>query len=116
MTVQTFVANGDMVILSRADYERLVERAEALDDLRVFDESEAADEEAFPAEFAKALLETDCPLRVWRKYRGLTQAQLAKVAHVRQGTISGIEKGASPKLATARTLAEALRCDIDDLF
>ena len=50
-------------------------------DLRAYDRSKAAlaagEDELIPAEYVKRMLAGERPLRVWRDYRGLTQAALA---------------------------------------
>ena len=76
-----------------------------------------AGEETYPLEFVEKLIETDSKLREWRKYRGMTQVQLAEKAAISQGAIATIERGKrTPNMATARRLALTLQCDIDDLF
>jgi DNA-binding XRE family transcriptional regulator len=76
-----------------------------------------AGEETFPDDFVGRLIETDCPLREWRKYREMTQAKLAVASGLTQSAIAQIETGKrNPTVETARKFANALRCDIDDLF
>lgn len=78
---------------------------------------ESGDEETFPAAFVNRLLESDCPIREWRKYRGLTQTELADAAGTSQAAIALIENGKrNPTIETARKCADALGCDLDDLF
>ncbi len=116
--------NGDeMATLPRAELERLSALAEEAEDVRAFDEAtaalEAGEDELLPADFARVLLETDSPLREWRKYRGLTQAGLSGASGVRQATISDLERKGSagePAYKTVRALATALGVDPEDLF
>jgi DNA-binding XRE family transcriptional regulator len=76
-----------------------------------------AGEETFPDDFVDRLIDTDSPLREWRKYRTMTQAELATVSGLSQGAIAQIETGKrNPTVETARKIANALNCDIDDLF
>ena len=78
---------------------------------------ESGEEETFPDEFVGRLIDTDCPMREWRKYRGLTQAELARATSTTQAAIALIESGKrNPTIETARKFADALKCDIDDLF
>lgn len=51
-----------------------------------------------------------------RKELGLTQTQLAKASGVTQQTISEVESGRIPRLATACAIAAALSVTIEDLF
>ena len=78
---------------------------------------ESGEEETFPDDFVGRLIETDYPMREWRLYRGLTQAELAKAAGTSQAAIALIESGKrNPTIETARKFADALGCEIDDLF
>ncbi len=117
--LQTFKATGDMVIVPREEYDALISRLENEEDERDFSEAIAeinAGAELLDGDFVGRLLETDCPLREWRIYRGLSQTKLAEAAGVRQATISAIEKGSVPRINNARRIADALDCDLDDLF
>ena len=76
-----------------------------------------AGEETFPDDFVCRLIETDSPLREWRKYRGMTQVELAAASGLTQAAIAQIETAKrNPTVETARKFADALNCDIDDLF
>ena len=76
-----------------------------------------AGEETFPDDFVGRLIETDSPLREWRKYRGMTQVELAAESGLTQAAIAQIETAKrNPTVETARKFADALNCDIDDLF
>ncbi len=116
---QTIKATGDMVILPRKEYEALLKDREDADDIRAFDDGVAeidAGAELLPGDFVEKLLVTNSRVREWRNYRRISQTALAEAAGVRQATISAIEKGSMPKVDTARNIAEALDCDLDDLF
>jgi DNA-binding XRE family transcriptional regulator len=103
-----------------ADYKSLLAVSVGTDDRRTFREiMEAIDagEETFPDEFVGRLIDTDSVLREWRKYRGMTQVKLATASGLSQGAIAQIETGKrNPTVETARKIADALNCDIDDLF
>ncbi|HET8630258.1 MAG TPA: hypothetical protein VFL91_22800 [Thermomicrobiales bacterium] len=51
--------NRVKVVLDLADYQRLLEALEELDDLRAYDESVAANDEAIPLEQALAEIERE---------------------------------------------------------
>ena len=108
-------------ILPIGDYNRLMSVATAtakeMDYFETLAAIKSGKEETFPAEFVGQLLETDSPLREWRKYRGMTQTDLATASGLSQGAIAQIETGKrNPTVDTARKFANALNCDIDDLF
>jgi len=102
------------------DFDRLVQAAEDLDDMEGIEEIRAAvqnGQETFPLEFVEALIDTDSRLREWRKFRGMSQAKLGEAAELSQAAVTQIETGKrKPNIDTARKLADALQCDIDDLF
>jgi transcriptional regulator with XRE-family HTH domain len=53
----------------------------------------------------------------WRKKNGLTQSELAEKCHTTQQTIAKIEQGVvDPKLSTLEKIADALGCEVTDLF
>ena len=56
-------------------------------------------------------------LRAWRRYRGLTQEQLAERAGISHSTVSRVENGESDLTrTTAAPLAAALKIRTADLF
>lgn len=53
----------------------------------------------------------------WRKKKGLTQGELADKCKTTQQTIAKIEQGmVDPKLSTLQKIADALECELVDLF
>jgi DNA-binding XRE family transcriptional regulator len=102
---------GELVVIPRADYDALVARAAESDEdsmtARVIARTNG--EEAFPESLWEAIEEGAHPVEVFRRYRGLTQAQLSKASKVSQGFISELEKnGKTPSLATLQKLSRAL--------
>ena len=74
-------------------------------------------EEAWPSQVADDLFDgVDHPLRIIRKYRGLTAVQLAEKAGVSQAYISEIETGKKDgSVSLLIRLADILEVDLDDL-
>lgn len=55
-------------------------------------------------------------LKERREAQGLSQIQVARAAGITEKAVRQIEKGqVSPRLSTARALATALGCSIDEL-
>jgi mRNA interferase RelE/StbE len=103
-----------------SEYDRLQAAAEDLADLQNFDRAKAAlaagEEELVPAEFVNRLLNGERTLRVYRDWRGLTQAALAAKAGVNRVTVAEIETGRKQgSVTTLRALADALNVALDDL-
>ena len=116
-----FVEGIEFAVLPANDFKKMEQRLEDIGD--EIDAAEAmaaieAGEETLPDDMVKRMsIDRENPLRVWREYRRMTQPVLAQKAGVSQGRISELEKtGKAPTLDVARRIAEAMKCDIDDLF
>ena len=121
MTAQIVEIAGEKIaMLPIADYKRLLELAEEQDDIAAAkraEERRLAGEEYVPFELVNAIIDGEIALRVWRKYRGLTQDKLAAMTKVRKSAISELETGkAQGKPATWRALADALDVSVDDIL
>ncbi|MGA2581637.1 MAG: helix-turn-helix transcriptional regulator [Tepidisphaeraceae bacterium] len=85
-------------------------------DIRAYDAAKTRKEEAFPAEIAERLVAGENPIRVFREYRGLTQAQLAKSAKIARPYLAEIEAGKKEgSLSVLRAIAAALKLELDDI-
>jgi DNA-binding XRE family transcriptional regulator len=123
MTVQIIKKDGkpEYAVVPIDEYHRLLEVAEDLEELVAFDsavrEMEAGYDELVPQGIAKRLVSGgERPLKIWREYRGLTQADLASKAGISQAQIAQMESGKREgKVAVIRKLADALKVDLDDL-
>ena len=98
--------------------EEIEDLQDALEAREISERLKSGAEESFPFEFVIDLIEKkDHPLRLWRKYRGLTLEQLAGEVGVTKSALSMIENGKSvPSGKLLKKLAVALKCDMDDLF
>lgn len=109
-----------MVVLPRAEYERLVDAAEMTADVAAYDEVKQAladgREELIPLEMTKRIIAGENPIRVWRGYRGLSLRELADRAGISKGYLSHLEQnqrtGSVEKL---QRIAAALNLTIDDI-
>lgn len=105
MSIQIIRApNGDeMVVLPRAEYDALVALRDQFDDLEdaadiaMYDARKsglAEDSVAYmPAEASLSILGGDSRLRALRKWRGLSQTELAERSGIGQSYFSEIESG-----------------------
>ncbi|MBL37359.1 MAG: transcriptional regulator [Xanthomonadales bacterium] len=103
------------------EWRRICALAEDAEDIRAADSSvrelAAGYDETVPMEIVRRLLEGAHPLSVWRKYRGMTQQELAEAAGMGKSYVSQIESGAkSGSVKSLQRLSEVLRVDIDDLI
>ena len=122
VTIQIIERNGkpEWAVLPYEEYLKLVEQAELLEDIRDFDEMNAAiqrgEEELISAEVVNAILDGKSPIKVWREYRGLTQQQLADRIGISKPYLSQLETG--KRTGTAEVLsaiAEALNVSLEQV-
>lgn len=102
------------VVLPIEEWNRIQEDLEDLEDVRLFDQAKAEGGETYPASVIHAILDGANPVKVFREWRGLTQAQLAEAASIAPLYLSQIETGrriGSPQVL--RSLANSLSVDID---
>ena len=73
--------------------------------------------EFVPLEVVDRIIDGENAVRVWRKYRGLKQQQLADRAGISKAYLSQIESNKrTGTIETLATLAKALNLTIDDLI
>lgn len=109
-----------MAVIPLADYERLVAAAADAADVRSYDEVKrriaAGEEELIPSEFANRILDGESPIRVWREYREMTVAALARRAGLARPYLTQLETGKrAGTIETMRRVAKALDVSINDL-
>jgi DNA-binding XRE family transcriptional regulator len=115
----------DLVILKRSDYEALLARAgdddaEDTQAARLLDRTDAriarGEDVALPTEIWEAIEAGENPVRVIRKYRGLTQTEVAAKTGLAQGFIADIEAGKKTgSAASLKAIADALAVPLDIL-
>jgi DNA-binding XRE family transcriptional regulator len=107
-------AAGEIVMLTREDYEQLVDEAENKAASAAYERTRG--EERVPLEMAERLVVGDNPVRVWREYRGLTLDALRSRTGLSKGYLSDIENAKRKgTVETLRAIARALQVDLDDL-
>jgi DNA-binding XRE family transcriptional regulator len=104
----------ELVVLSRAEYEALLERAdheaEDAEDVAVYDARKAelgASGVVLPQEVSAAILRGDSRLKAIRKWRGETQLHLNLKTGISQGYLSDLENGR--RAGTPETIAKLAR-------
>ena len=114
------IAGEKMAVLPVADYERLLDLAEDRADIEAavrVEQRRAEGEEYVPAELVDRILNGENPLRVWRKYRGMTLEKLSGSSGVSVTQISDIEtRKRYGRPAQFRRLADALNVSVEDIL
>ena len=111
--------NGEeLVVLPRAEYEALVERAdheaEDADDVAIYDARKAAGGGVLPPEVSAAILRGESRLKAIRNWRDETQLHLSFKTGIGQGYLSDLESGrrtGTPE--TIAKLAQALSVPVE---
>ena len=121
MNIQIIEHNGtpEYAIVPFDEWEKIISRMEELEDIldaRNISAAIAEGEETFPDDFVKRLSSGECPIKVWREYRKLTLAKLAKACGVSIPAISQIENDKrTPSVDLLVKLSKALCCEMEDL-
>lgn len=122
MDAQTIVtpAGERLVVLTEAEYARLVDAAEDASDRQAVAafrrDLAAGDEELIPSDVVDRLLEGESRIKVWREHRGQTAAALAEAAGITQPFLSQLETGKrAGTLETLQSIAAALGVSIQEL-
>jgi len=121
MSVQIIEKDGapEWAVVPYDEFEKLVQAAEALDDIRAYDEAKqgiAEGEELIPSEMTFALLDGENPIRIWRTHRKLTLQELSQKAGISKPYLSQLESGKrSGSTDVLRRIAEVLDVLLDDL-
>ena len=123
MSVQIIQKDGkpEWAVLPYEEYKRLLADVEMLHDIRAYDKVKQAlavgEEELIPDYMVGKLLDSENPIRVWREYRALTQAELAQAAGISTAYLSQLESG--KRVGTADVLsriAQSLNVTVDDII
>jgi DNA-binding XRE family transcriptional regulator len=121
MSVQVIEKDGkpEWAVIPYEEYQRLLEEAEMLQDIRAYDEAKslvAGGEELIPSEVTYAILDGENPVRVWREYRGLTQQQVAEKAGISKPYLSQLETGQRKgTMEVLSAIARVLDLSLEDL-
>jgi len=109
--IQFIESNGkpEWAVIPYSEYVKLAELKEISITIRAFKKDLAAGkEELIPSKFADRLINGENPIRVWREYRKLTQADLAEKVGISKPYLSQLENdertastGVLKKLANA---------------
>ncbi len=110
---------GDLVVLTRAEYDAIIGRLnsdEDAEEMAIFDvrmaELASGSDSRLPAHVAASMLKGDTLLRALRKWKGVTQSQVALKTGLAQGYISDIESGRKPGTPeVVRKIADAIEID-----
>ena len=113
-------SGDEMVILPRAEYDRLVAEQDMARDLAIYDRFyerlARGEEELIPSEIVDRLLDGENKVKVWRGHRGLSARELAEKTGLSASYISEIESGRKEgSISAMKKIAEALGLNLDEV-
>lgn len=119
-TIITTPKGERLAVIPEADYRRLAEAADDLNDIAAYDRAKKrlaeGKSELVPIEIHDRIAAGENRVRVWREHRGLKGHELAARAGIKAPFLSQIETGQrKPSVATLRAIARALEVTLDDL-
>ena len=124
MTKAQFITTpdgGELAVLPRDEFERLIEAAEDTADAHTYTEGrrriDAGEMEMMPAEFvSRIVLHREHPVRGWREFRTLKVKTLAETAGFSPTYLSMIENGTRDgRFNVMKAIAGALRVDLEEI-
>ena len=117
MRYETFEKNGkSFVTLPLAEFKKLQEDAEMIDDIKAYDKAISEGGEYFPSEVVYAILRGENPIKTYRQYREMTQEDLSSKTGLSRAYIAQLETGKkNGSVSALKNIAESLKVDIDDI-
>lgn len=108
-------------VLPLSIYKQLVERLEDMIDIaeckKIMEQIENGEMETFPASVVNAILDGENKIKVFREYRGLTQAKLAQLSGLSVVMIKKLEARESDgSIRSLKAIAKALQLDLEDII
>jgi len=113
--VRTLTENGEIfVLVPLVDFERMASNSEDIMDAVAFDAAMERDEEAFPITLLDAIENGENPIKAFREYRGIKQADLAHMASISPAYLSQLESGIREgSVKMVKAIAVALNVSMD---
>lgn len=99
---------SELVVVPRADYDRLIEEAEDRFDIEAAKNALAESDFTIPDAVLADMLNGSTPLAAWMAHRKLSQNAMARLSGVTQPGIKRILDGGKPRGPTAEKIAAAL--------
>jgi len=110
------ISGQKFAALPLKDYEKLLADAEINDDISAFKKAKAKSSEYIPFEIVEQMLDRENHIKVYRQFRGMTQAQLAQSAKISRTYRASIETGKKPgSVSTLKKIAKVLKVDLEDI-
>jgi len=113
--MRTLTENGEtFVLVPLVDFERMTRNGEDIADNVAFDAAVDRGEEAFPIVLLDAIEAGQNPIKAFREYRGIKQAQLANMTNISPAYLSQLESGMREgSVKMMKAIAVALNVSMD---
>jgi DNA-binding XRE family transcriptional regulator len=100
--------------MSMADFERMARNSEDIANIAAFDAAMEHNEEAFPIALLDAIAAGENPIKAFRDYRGIKQAELANIVNISPAYLSQLENGTREgSVKIVKVIATALNVPMD---
>ena len=104
----------EMITIERSLYDRMREALEDQEDRAIIEHARNNPEEGIPSDVMGRLLADENPVLVYREWRGLAQAELARRAGLHRAQVHDIENGKRRgSVDTLKKIAQALDVSLD---
>jgi len=113
--MRTLTENGKtFVLVPLVDFERMTRNSEEIADIAAFDAAMERDEEAFPITLLDTIDAGENPIKAFRKYREIKQAELANMTSISPAYLSQLENGTREgSVKIVKAIAVALNVPMD---
>ena len=112
------MAGAKFVLLPLLEFEHLQDNTEMLEDILAYQEAEKknAGHESFPASVVHPIIYGENPIMIYRKYRKMTQVQLAEKVGIARAYLAQLETGKKQgSVEVLKKIASTLNLDLDDI-
>lgn len=116
-TPQIFEINGEKFAAIPLDvYKGLVEDSEMLSDVAAYEQAKKDNDECFPIKISEEILGGANPIKIFREYRNITQAELSEKVKVSRAYIAELETGKKHgSVKVLKEIAKALGLELEDI-
>lgn len=106
---------ADTITIPRQEFDALVAAKEMLEDIEAYDHAVAVKADGYPHDIVKRIIMGgEQPILVFREWRGLAQAELARRAGLHRAQVHDIESGKRRgSVDTLKKIAAALGVSLD---
>ena len=105
------------VVLPYEEYKNIIELLEDIEDIKAVQEADKDGSESFPLELMQKIATSKKPIKAFREYRNISQADLARTVGVSRQYINQLENSErTGSIKILKAIAQILMVDLDDIM